>query len=925
VPQVLLERGGDLALLTALVSALVDEGAGGVAVIDGPPGVGKTRLIAAAVDDGRSRGATVLTAHGSELEHELAFGGVRQLLARAIASLDPEERARALGGPAAGAGAILGIAGVPAGGPDSGPGEPMFALTALVANLAELSPVMLVVDDVQWLDDASARFLVYLARRVEGQPILVLTARRPHDAPGDSPLDELLDVPVVTQITPDPLSVDGVRELLSAVLGRPIGSAVAAESTRLTGGNPYLVVEVARELAARGAGDNVTDLDEIAPATIGSSVLARIHRLAPPADALAGAIALFPDGTTLADAAAVAGIPVSAAAPAADALVEVNVLAPDSPLAFVHPIMRSAVYEQLGRFGRRAGHARAADILRARGAGVEEIAAHVLAGEPSGNPVTVEVLEAAAADAERSGAVFAAARYLSRAMDEPPPQDARVRLGHRLGKLQGQAGMPAAVATLRTALEHAPEADRVQIAIDLATVLDISGQGDDAVRTLLEARDAAAVDREQHLMVNALLAHFAWSSASYGTLYVEVADGLPADLPGTTPGERLALALVGARMFDRCEPHEATGAVLRRSLGADGSPLVTWNVELSDTLGLLIDSGMLDAAADVCRRRQDLARTSGRESDYLASLGGLALIEWTRGDLLGCEASLRLGLESPGGHPADRGMLFALLARISTAKGAFDEAESQLEAADADGDSSLTVRRWGELAMARGRTVDAVALFEEAHRYHVTRATLNPAENLWITDFAEALASLGRRDEALDLIADVFARAEAFGEAHAIGLANLALGRLTGGDEGIEHLERAAGILDRSPYRFTAARSRLALGGALRRANRRSEGRDHLRLALDYADRNGAVPLAAEARAELIAAGGRPRRHALSGVSALTPSERRIAGLAADGMSNREIADQLFVTVKTVEMHLGRSFEKLGVASRHDLGGVLHA
>jgi DNA-binding CsgD family transcriptional regulator len=377
-------------------------------------------------------------------------------------------------------------------------------------------------------------------------------------------------------------------------------------------------------------------------------------------------------------------------------------------------------------------------------------------------------------------------------------------------------------------------------------------------------------------------------------------------------------------MFDRSEPHGATAAMLLRSLGSDGSPLVSWNVELTDTVILLIHSGMLDEGGEFCQRRQDLARSSGRDSDYLGSLTGLTLIDWARGDLVGCEAGLRLGLEYPGGHVANRGVLLGLLSLVSAAKGVFDEAESLLDTAVSTGGLSISTSwRRGELAVARGRHDEAARWFGEAYDLHVARGTLNPAETLWVADFVEALAALGRRDEAQKLLADFTQRADLFGEPQAVGVARLAHGRISGGDLGIEYLERAVATLEPSPYRIHAARAQLSLGSALRRANRRTESRDHLRLALDYADRNGAVPLATRAREELVAAGGRPRRPALTGISALTPSERRIAGLAAKGMSNRDIASYLFVTVKTVEMHLGRSFEKLGIASRRDLGAVL--
>ena len=459
--MILLEREGDLGLLVELVSGLVERAEGGVALIEGPPGMGKTRLLEAASEQARRRGARVLTAHGAELEYKLAFGGVRQLLAPAVAPLEPAIQADLLRGPGAGAAAILGVSDLPV----SSDGEPLFALAALVSNLADRDPLLLAVDDLQWLDEISARFVTYLVRRVEGQRVLVVATRRPIDpAAPDQPQAEL---PTARLIKPGPLSVDGVRRLLEGVLDQPIGLELAAACLRVTGGNPFLVVEVGREMADQPETGRAERVDDIAPATIGAAVLVRIRRLAPPAGTLASAVALFPNGTTLADAAAVAAIPETEAAAAADALVAAHVLAPDSRLAFEHPVMRTAVYEQLGRFGRRAGHARAADVLLARGADVEEIAAHVLAGEPSGSAMRVEILDEAAIRAERSGAVTAAARYLARALDEPPPLDRWVGFAHRLGRLQAQAGSPEAVSTLRRALDRATADERVQIAIDL--------------------------------------------------------------------------------------------------------------------------------------------------------------------------------------------------------------------------------------------------------------------------------------------------------------------------------------------------------------------------------------------------------------------------------------------------------------------------
>ncbi len=229
------------------------------------------------------------------------------------------------------------------------------------------------------------------------------------------------------------------------------------------------------------------------------------------------------------------------------------------------------------------------------------------------------------------------------------------------------------------------------------------------------------------------------------------------------------------------------------------------------------------------------------------------------------------------------------------------------------------------MAIDRGRPDEAIELLERSRASLLARGSVNPAESIWFLDLADALAAAGRVEDALEVVRATLADAERFGEPRPLGLCHLALGRYLHGAEALDHVERAVAVLEPSLYRHDAARARLALGERLRRANRRAEARPHLAGALDYAERNGLAGLAERAAEELRATGARPRRLVLSGVASLTPSESRIARLAAGGMSNREIADHLFVTVKTVEMHLANAFGKLEVGSRRELAGALEA
>jgi DNA-binding NarL/FixJ family response regulator len=199
----------------------------------------------------------------------------------------------------------------------------------------------------------------------------------------------------------------------------------------------------------------------------------------------------------------------------------------------------------------------------------------------------------------------------------------------------------------------------------------------------------------------------------------------------------------------------------------------------------------------------------------------------------------------------------------------------------------------------------------------------NPAVLAWRSHLALALLGLDRRDEALELAREELELARAWGAPRPIGVALRVLGLAEGGDEGIETLRESVAVLEGSTARLELARSLVELGAALRRANQRSDARELLRQGLDLAVRTGALPLVVRAEQELAATGARPRRLLLSGVESLTASERRVAGFAAVGLSNKDIAQALFVTTKTVEVHLSNVYRKLGIGSRNDLPHAL--
>ncbi len=229
----------------------------------------------------------------------------------------------------------------------------------------------------------------------------------------------------------------------------------------------------------------------------------------------------------------------------------------------------------------------------------------------------------------------------------------------------------------------------------------------------------------------------------------------------------------------------------------------------------------------------------------------------------------------------------------------------------------------GQLHLYRGRPAQALADFLACGEILLAADAPNPAVLPWRSGAAHALAALGDRTEARRYAEEELALAEDFGAPGAKGRALRTIGALAGGKRSIEPLEAAVACLEQSQTALERARALVDLGSALRRARRTRDAREPLRRGLDLAQRCGAAELTERAMREVTAAGARPRRTALHGLEALTPRELQTAGLAAEGMSNREIADALFVTVKTVEWHLKHSYGKLGIRSRRELAEAL--
>src|SRR2546421_8069640 len=369
----LLERDRDLAELDGLVEDAC-AGRGRLVLIEGAPGIGKTRLLEATRARAGERGMVVLSARASELDREFPLGVVRQLFEPLIAGADAARRATLLSGAASLAAPLLGLGASPAGvaAPDRDQALAHFhALYWLAANLAEETPVALVIDDVHWADATSLQFVQFLSPRLDGLPMLVAVAARPPEAGVErGSIDAILTHVGTLVLRPAPLTDRAVAELIADALGEPAQPTFLDACQKATGGNPFLLRELLRELSSEGVAPGAAQVSlvrQLAPPTVARAVVLRLGRLGDEAAALARAVAVLGDGSPLHRAAALAGLSEERADELAATLAQADILAAVRPLTFAHPILRTAVYADIDGAECARAHRKAAALVADEG------------------------------------------------------------------------------------------------------------------------------------------------------------------------------------------------------------------------------------------------------------------------------------------------------------------------------------------------------------------------------------------------------------------------------------------------------------------------------------------------------------------------------------------------------------------------------
>jgi DNA-binding CsgD family transcriptional regulator len=946
-PAGLLDREGVLARLDGLLAA-ARAGRGGVLAVTGPAGIGKTVLVTEARERAGRAGMRVLAGRGGELEGGFSFGVVRQLFEPLLAGAGPAEREVLVAGAAR--------RGLIALGDEAGTALPVaeserlftvvHGLYWLVVNATKAGPVLVAVDDLHWADQASLRFLLYLADRLAGLPVaLLLSWRAAEPGAGADRLARLEQAAAGGAVSLAPLSQEAVRSLLAGEFGAVPAGRFAAACGSVTGGNPFLLRELAASLRADGFGPGEEAAGQVAglgPRSVARAVALRVARLGPAAGEVARAVAILGDGAQLRHAAALAGVGLADAAAAADELAGIGVFEPGTPLRFVHPIVRTAVHDDIPEAGRGLAHAEAARLLAADGADLDAVCAHLLVCEPAGSLEVVGRLRAAAARALGRGGAESAVSYLRRALAETADVGLRAGLLAELGWAEKVVGDPAAAGHLRESLRLASDpGTRAGIAPGLAELLLLAGQWDAGTAVVRSAlADITGGDMQLGGPARAAVTRLrAWWAglAAYDPHLVAEFDHSLGELRAAARGpdatSRMLAGLLAGVLAWRGERGAGVLALLDHALDqgrlierVDSDPLMA-----AQALFAPVFLDELDRAAALADQLLALSRSRGSVLGLVIAASVRAAVQARRGELVGAETEVRAVIEIAVEH----GMTFAVPSALYFAADALIERPELADVAALAGTIALApdfarTASGAILREVKGRLALAQADFGTARAELQAAAGTYQALHLlnlgtcWRSALALAVAAADP-GQARQLADSELTDARRAGLPPQAGIALRTRGMLEGGERGLRDLREAAEVLAACGMRLEHARALVELGAALRRAGQRTAARAPLRTGLDLAHRCGAVRLAQRARAELLTAGAKPRRAVLTGLEALTASERRVAELAAAGMSNPEIAQALFVTLSTVEGHLRHAYRKLSISSRAQLPDALRA
>jgi DNA-binding CsgD family transcriptional regulator/tetratricopeptide (TPR) repeat protein len=904
VDSALLGRRSETEALTGLLAA-VRGGESRCLVVRGEPGIGKTALVEAAV--ARAEGFRVLRADGVEAEAELPYAGLHQLCRPVLDGID------SLPGPQRDALRVAFGAG-------EGPTPDRFlvalAVLSLLSGAAERQPLLCVVDDEQWLDEASAMALAFVARRLLAEAIaLVFVSREPGAALAGLP-----------EIGLEGLGEEDARELLASRIRGRFDERVRERILAETRGNPLALLELPESLTPMepAGGLDLPDASSRASRTE-RSFRRRFEALPAPTRELLLTAAAEPVGDValLWSAAGRLGIGAEAAAPAERAgLVELG-----SRARFRHPLVRSAIYHAAAPDERRRVHAALAEATDAE-ADPDRRAWHRAHAAAGLDESVAAELEGSAGRAQRRGGLAAAAAFLERAAELTPDPARRGERAMAAARAKLESGAPDAAQVLVEMAELAPldELSSARLQRLRAQIAFAIRRGSDAAPALLEAaRRLVPLDpqeaRDCGLEAVAAGLYAGTMGDAIGALEeVRAAPRQASPRPTDMLFDGLATRVTEGYTAGAGPLREAVAAFLREDGPSPASDRWlwmacritsdTWDEESWEELAnrgaaRARAAGALDVLPIVAIQQSGTCIHTGRFSEALV-LGEEA------DELLAAIGSAALMFPVP---------------MLSAYRGREEETLAMMEAARADAQSggrgtalSMVETSGAILCNGLGRYEDALAFAERAFGVGpLARYAMAPVELI------EAAARSGRRDVAEEALEALVERTQASGTDWGLGLEARSRALLADGPEADALYAEAVERHLRTRLAPHCARTQLLYGEWLRRERRRVDAREQLRAAHQTFDRIGAEAFAERARRELEATGETVRKRGPDTADVLTPQEAQIARLARDGLSNTEIGAQLFISPRTVQYHLRKVFAKLDITSRRQLGRVAPA
>jgi len=882
-----------------------------VLVIRGEAGIGKTALMRYCAR--QASGCRLVQIDGVQSEMELPLAALHQLCAPMLDGLAalPEPQQRALR-------VAFGLAADPA--PDRfvlG-----LAVLGLLAGNAAARPLVCLVDDAQWLDDASSRVLGFVGRRLLAEPVGLLVAVR--EAAGGRLF------PGLPALTVEGLTDEDARALLTAAVPGHLDRRVRDRIVAETGGNPLGLLELARgmseaELAGGFAGPPSASL----PGRLQDHYLQRVRALPEPTQRLMLLAAADPtgDATLLWRAAPTLGLGRDAAVAAdADQLLQIG-----PQVRFRHPLVRSAAYVAGSPEDRRAAHLTLAAATDAQ-ADPERRVWHLAAAATGPDEEVAAALEQAAAKTQARAGLAASAAFLQRslALTAEPARRAERALAAALANLHAGA-FDAALGLLARAEAHAiDDLQRARVEQLRGQIEWASVTGRDAPVLLLQAARRleplhVGLAREAYL--------YAWVAASVagplagpGGLLLEVSRAARAAPPPAEAPRPCDLLLDGLTTLIT-QGHAAAEPTLRRAVNAflgdqvSGEEWLQWGILAQMATMAVWD---FDSYMVLSTRSVELARATGALASLSIALNGqgqgatycgdfeiatsLAAEKDVVNEVTGIRQATTCDLLLAGyrGRPAEATALFSATTRDSIARG--------------EG-CAIQLADWAAAVLHNGlgHYAEALAAAEPA-----TEETHQPlATQLILPELIEAAVRTGRADLAREALGRLSAMTAIGGSDWAKGLEARSRALLSEGQEAEQCYAEAVERLGRTRLRPELARAHLLYGEWLRRENRRGDARHQLHAAYHLLAAIGADAFAERARRELLATGEKVRQREVDTYSQLTPQEEHIGRLARDGRTNPEIATELFISTRTVEWHLRKVFAKLGITSRRDLHNAL--